>query len=180
TVTPRTFTAASSEKSAASSSARPGPAPAAGQTTPTDPANALATDATANDAMSQNRTPARKPTNGPNATSTYAYRPPVSETRLPADAKHNTISAISIAQTTYATGAAGPRRSATTAGSTKMPAPIVTLTMLAVSRRTPIARTSAASASRSGSWTRVTVAHCTSALLRGTALASTPRDVGVA
>ena len=37
--------------------------------------------------------------NGPNATSTYAYRPPVSDTRLPAAAKQQTISAISAAQT---------------------------------------------------------------------------------
>src|ERR1700730_14464299 len=95
--------------------------------------------------------------NGPNATPTYAYRPPVSDTRLPADAKHVTISAINTAHTMYASGAAVPRLAATVAGSTKIPAPIVTLTMLAVSRRTPIARTSPSSLS--GSMDGVTVAH---------------------
>src|SRR6516162_7804745 len=71
--------------------------------------------------------------------------PPVSETRLPAAAKQHTMSAITAAQTTYAIGAAAPRPADATAGSTKMPAPIVTLTMLAVSCRAPIARTSPAS-----------------------------------
>ena len=70
TETPRTFAIASTEKSAARRAARPTPAPAAAHTTPMDPANALATDATAADAISQNSTPARKPTKGPNATST--------------------------------------------------------------------------------------------------------------
>ena len=37
---------------------------------------------------------------GPKATPTYAYNPPVNDTRLPAAAKHETISAISAAQRT--------------------------------------------------------------------------------
>src|SRR5581483_4536806 len=159
--TPRMLTNARPANSTASSSARPAPDAAAGQTTATDPANALATDATAKDAISQKSTPARKPTKGPNATPTYAYKPPVNDTRLPAEAKHKTMSAISVAQTRYAIGAAGPRNPATIAGSTKMPAPIVTFTMLAVSRRRPMARTSAASAVRVSSSTRVTRATVT-------------------
>src|SRR5439155_6251577 len=43
-------------------------------------------------------------------------------------------------------GAAGPSPAATVAGRTKIPAPMVVLTMLAVRRRTPIARTNEASA----------------------------------
>src|SRR5439155_765605 len=99
TDTPRTLITARIEKRRASSSARPMPDPAAGQSTPIDPAKALATDATANAAITHDSTPARNPTNRPNATSTYAYSPPVSDTRLPAEAKHNTMSAINMAQT---------------------------------------------------------------------------------
>ncbi len=54
-----------------------GPAASAGivdnvniaQRAPSEPANALATDATANEAISQYRTPPRNPMKGPNATS---------------------------------------------------------------------------------------------------------------
>src|SRR5262249_16283879 len=55
------------------------------------------------------------------------------------------MSAISAAQTTYAIGAAAPRPADATAGSTNIPAPTVTLTMLAVRWGAPIARTSPAS-----------------------------------
>ena len=47
----------------------------------------------------QSRTPVTKPTSGPKATSTYAYTPPVSETRLAASAKQRTTSAMAAAQT---------------------------------------------------------------------------------
>ena len=69
-LTPRTFTLASAAKSAAISTPRATAVLAAGQRTPTEPANALATDATAKVAIRKYRTPARKPTKGPNATST--------------------------------------------------------------------------------------------------------------
>src|SRR5262245_30435735 len=72
--------------------------------------------------------------------------PPVMATRLPAAAMQATMSAIAIAHAMYAKGADGPSPAAAVPGRTKMPAPIVTLTRMAVSRRTPIARTSPASA----------------------------------
>jgi len=97
--TPRTFTAARPANRAAITIARTFGAAAPGQSAPTEPANALATEATAKVAMRKYKTPARNPNNGPNATPTYAYRPPVSETRLPAAATQQTISAISTAQT---------------------------------------------------------------------------------
>ena len=61
----------------------------------------------------QSITPVRNPTSGPNATSTYAYSPPVSDTRLPASAKQSTMSPIATAQTTIRDrrgGAELPRR----------------------------------------------------------------------
>src|SRR4051812_32940869 len=51
-VMPRTLTAARIARSAAISSARPAGDPATGQTAATEPANALTTEATANDAIS--------------------------------------------------------------------------------------------------------------------------------
>jgi hypothetical protein len=66
----------------------------------------------------------------------------VSETRLPASAKHRTINAIAIAQTRYAAGAAGPSAAAAADGSRKMPPPTVMLTMLAAKPQVPSARTS--------------------------------------
>ena len=68
--------------------------------------------------------------------------PPVSDTRLPAIANDATTKVIARPHARYARGAAEPRSRATSAGRTKMPAPTVVLTMLAVSPRTPIARTS--------------------------------------
>ena len=68
--TPRTFTVASSANSAAISSARTAGDAAGGHSAPTEPANALDTDATANVAIRKYSTPARNPTNGPNAVST--------------------------------------------------------------------------------------------------------------
>ncbi len=66
----------------------------------------------------------------------------MSDTRLPAAAKHNAINAINVAQTRYATGAAAPSPAATVAGIRKIDDAIVTLMMLAVSSRVPITRTS--------------------------------------
>ena len=68
--------------------------------------------------------------------------PAVSETRLPAIAKQVTNKTIATAQQMNATGAADPKPFATNAGRTKIPAPIVELTMFAVSPGTPIARMS--------------------------------------
>src|SRR4051812_12910586 len=68
--TPRTLTLASSANSAAITRPRTAGAAAAGHNAPIDPANALDTDATANVAIRKYSTPARKPTNGPNAVST--------------------------------------------------------------------------------------------------------------
>ena len=59
----------------------------------------------------------------------------------PASAKQATTSAISRKQTRNASGAAAPIRSATAAGSTKMPAPMVLLTTLAVRPASPMPRT---------------------------------------
>ena len=59
--------------------------------------------------------------------------PPVIDTRLPATASVTDISAIIAAQTKNASGAAAPIPCATSAGSTKIPAPTVVLTMAAVS-----------------------------------------------
>ena len=66
----------------------------------------------------------------------------MSDTRLPASAMHNTISAIATAHTRYAIGADGPIEVATFAGSRKMPPPIVMLMMPAARPKVPIARTS--------------------------------------
>ena len=60
--------------------------------------------------------PTTKPTNGPNAVSTYAYGPPVIDTRLPASAKQSTMSPIATVQTRYASGAAAPSSAATPDG----------------------------------------------------------------
>src|SRR5262249_61320256 len=87
TVTLRTFAVATVANSRASRRARGAGASSGAQSAPIDPANALATDAAANAAISEYSMPARNPTKGPKATSTYAYSPPVSETRLPAAAK---------------------------------------------------------------------------------------------
>jgi hypothetical protein len=68
--TPRTLTVASSAKSAAISAPRPTGVETIGHIVPTEPANALATDATAKVAIRKYSTPARNPTNVPKATST--------------------------------------------------------------------------------------------------------------
>ena len=70
---------------------------------------------------------------------TYAYGPPVSETRLPAFAMQVTIRPMAIAQTRYATGAAAPSEPATIAGRRKIPPPIVMLMMPAASPNVPMA-----------------------------------------
>ena len=71
---------------------------------------------------------------------TYAYGPPVSVTRRPAAAMHATIKAMATAQITYATGAAAPSEAAASAGTRKMPPPIITLTMPAARPTVPMAR----------------------------------------
>src|ERR1043166_5267803 len=63
-------------------------------------------------------------------------------------AKDVTTSAMTTAQMANAIGAAAPRPAATIAGRTKIPAPMVALTMLAVRVGTPRARTSFSSGSR--------------------------------
>src|SRR5438093_25705 len=80
---------------------------------------------------------------GINATSipTNAYKPPVNDTRLPAIAKQVTNKTIAIAQQRNANGAAEPSPFATVAGITKIPAPIVELTIFAVRAGTPMPRT---------------------------------------
>ena len=67
---------------------------------PSDAANTVETAARAKVPTSQSMTPHRKPTNGPNATSAYAYGPPVEVTRLPASAKQRTIRPMARPQTT--------------------------------------------------------------------------------
>src|SRR5262245_54653597 len=68
-VTPLTLIATRPPNRNASSIALPGPVASVFQTTPSELANALATDATANEAISQYSTPPRNPTYGPNAAS---------------------------------------------------------------------------------------------------------------
>src|SRR5262245_12945764 len=122
------------------------PVAIAGTSAPSASAKNEETAAVATQMPAHSSTPVRNPTNGPNATSTYAYRPPVSETRLPASAKHSTMRPIATAQTTYAMGAAGPSVAAAPAGSRKIPPPTVRLTMLAARPQIPSARTSECSA----------------------------------
>src|SRR4029453_11170404 len=64
-LTPRTFTAATTPISTTSSMARPAGVAAGAQTAATEPANALATEATANAAISWNRKTAGKSKKGP-------------------------------------------------------------------------------------------------------------------
>src|SRR5204863_3240416 len=92
------------------------------------------------------------PAKPPNARSTYAYGPPVSDTRLPASAKQRTTKVMATAQVMYATGAAAPKRPVNSAepGARKMPPPTVMLTMLAASPQTPSARIRPRSAPSSG------------------------------
>src|SRR6185295_7115311 len=140
--TPTTLSAARATRIATSVTDRADPLASAGISAPSASAKNDDTAAVAAVIPAQSMTPDKKPTSGPNATSTYAYNPPVSETRLPASAKHSTMRPMATAQTTYASGAAVPSASATPVGRRKMPAPIVTLTMLAARPHTPTARTS--------------------------------------
>ena len=55
---------------------------------------------------------------------------------------HVTISAMAIAQITYAIGAAAPSEPATNAGTRKMPPPIITLMIPAARPIVPMARVS--------------------------------------
>src|SRR4030095_4945430 len=57
----------------------------------------------------------------PNATSTYAYNPPVKDTRLPAIAKQVTNRTIAIAQHTNASGDADPSPCASVCGAKNCP-----------------------------------------------------------
>jgi hypothetical protein len=86
---------------------------------------AVITAAAANQPVVKTRQPATKPAIGPSAVSTYAYAPPVEDTRLPDSAKHSTTRPMTIAHATYASGAALPRPITANAGSEKMPLPTV-------------------------------------------------------
>src|SRR4029453_19337717 len=112
----------------------------AGTSAPRLATSTVATAAIANVSTIHRRNPARNPTKGPNATSMYAYGPPVIDTRLPASARHKTMSPMEMAQSTWATGAVAPSVAAMSAGRRKMPPPIVTLTMLAARARGPMER----------------------------------------
>ena len=118
----------------------------------------------------QSSTPDTNPTNGPNAVSTYAYGPPVIDTRLPASAKQRTMSPIATVQARYASGAAAPTSAATPEGRRKMPPPIVTFTIPAASpQRADHAREPALALDARG---RVALAHgCGGALRRNSASA---------
>src|SRR6185437_675818 len=111
------------------------------QRTAADPASALNTADAANTATTHSSTPLRNPANGPSASVTYAYGPPVSDTRLPDSAKQMSTRLIASAQMTYAMGARAPNAPAATAGSTKMPPPIMMLNVVAARPLTPMART---------------------------------------
>src|ERR671910_3894446 len=77
---------------------------------------AVITAAAANHPVVNIRQPATKPIIGPSAVSTYAYAPPVDDTRLPDSAKHSTTRPMTIAPVTYASGAALPRPITANAG----------------------------------------------------------------
>src|SRR5581483_8776969 len=140
--TPSTFSVANPARITASAAARPPGEARPGANPPSASPRNDVTAAAAAVMPANSMMPTRKPTNGPNATSTYAYRPPVRATRLPASAKQRTMSPIAMAQATYAAGAAGPKAAAAAAGSRKIPPPTVTFTMAAASPHTPSARTS--------------------------------------
>ena len=106
------------------------------------PTSTVATAAITNVSIIQSRKPATKPAKGPNATWMYAYGPPVIDTRLSASARHSTMRLMASAHSTYAIGAVAPSVAAMSAGSRKMPPPIVTLTMLAASAKVPMERSS--------------------------------------
>ncbi len=96
--TPRMFT--SDQKPNVTSSTRGCHGASAGTSCPTLAANTVATAAVANRPSIHSRTPERNAAYGPSAAPTYAYGPPVIETRLPASAMHSTIRPIATAQTT--------------------------------------------------------------------------------
>src|SRR5437868_10188921 len=139
--TPTTFTQPSDRSTARNTSACAVAGASAGTSAPIASVSSVPTAAIANVPASHSSTPARKPTNGPNATSTYAYGPPVSDTRLPASAKQSTTSTMASVHARYASGAAPPSDAATVAGSRKMLPPMVTFTMLAARTQGPNART---------------------------------------
>src|SRR5665213_2333162 len=139
---PRTLSAPNNANTTARINARGTGSANGGQNTAIDPTSALPTAAVAVVPTSHNSVPARNPTYLPRAISTYAYGPPVRSTLLPACAKQSTMSPIAAATTMYAIGADGPIVAATTAGSTKIPPPTVTLNAVAARPRTPIARSS--------------------------------------
>src|SRR5512138_1269505 len=135
--TPATFSAPSAARIATSAIVLADPVPSAGIAAASASAKNDETAAVATVMPAHSVAPVMNPTNGPKATSTYAYNPPVSETLLPASAKHMTINPIATAQTTYATGAAAPSAPAAAEGRRKIPPPIVTLTMPADRPQTP-------------------------------------------
>src|SRR4030095_12900233 len=81
--------------------------------------------AAANQPVVNTRHPATNPAIGPSAVSTYAYAPPVDDTRLPDSAKHSTTSAITIAHAPYAQPRAPPSPITANAGNEKIPLPTV-------------------------------------------------------
>src|SRR5437762_1054965 len=135
--TPRTFNDANAARMRSITAPFAIGAESEGTGAASESAKTLVTAASANVSPDHNSTPVKNPMNGPNATSTYAYGPPVSATRLPASAKQRTISPIAIAQTRYANGAAAPRDPATVDGRRKIPAPTVTFTIPAARLQVP-------------------------------------------
>src|SRR5829696_7497747 len=103
--TPRMFAAARPTSTAAIATRRP-LAPSAGTRASSESAKKLETADSASVIPTHSIAPETKPTNGPNAVPTYAYGPPVIDTRLPASAKHSTISAMATVHARYASGAA--------------------------------------------------------------------------
>ncbi len=69
---PRMFTSARTVNRMTSNIARNTPTPSGGQNTPTDPANAVATEATDRQAVDQYKKPPMNPAKPPNAVSIYA------------------------------------------------------------------------------------------------------------
>jgi hypothetical protein len=145
--TPTTFAAARRTRTVTSSAARPALLPTAGIRRAALSVKIVATAANATVPVNHRSTPMRYPVNGPNATSTYAYGPPVVATRLAASARQRTMRPIASAHTTYASGAAAPSRPVTSGldGTRKIPPPIVILTIAAATDQVPSARMSWAS-----------------------------------
>ena len=138
--TPRTFNTASAARMTSITVPFAKGEESQGSSAASESARKLVTAANAAVTPAQSKTPLMNPTKGPNATSTYAYGPPVDATRLPASAKQSTMSPIAIAQSKYASGAAAPSVAATLDGRRKIPAPTVMFTIPAAKPHVPSAR----------------------------------------